>query len=134
MRREERIAVDEAARLHPNGWSSLEVRLLDISANGFRAQCEARVPAGSCVALEVPGHGRTPAYVTWRRGDRFGARFAEPIALDRSGWAQLPPERLLARMLVERSEARAAGAAGHEIELRRRILAGLPVRRGSAAD
>ena len=131
MRQEDRIAVDEAARLHPNGWSSLEVRLIDLSVNGFRAQCEARVPAGSCVALEVPGKGRVAAYVTWRRGDRFGARFVEPIAIDRSGWGALPQERLLARMLVERSEARAAGDTGHEIELRRRILDGLPiVRRG----
>lgn len=130
MRREDRIAVDEAARLHPNGWSSLEVRLLDLSANGFRAHCEARVPAGSCVALELPGAGRVTAYVTWRRGDRFGAQFSEPIQVERSGWAALAPERQLARMLVERSEARAAGEAGHEIELRRRILRSLPVRRG----
>jgi hypothetical protein len=130
MRREERIAVDAAARLHPNEWSSLEVRLLDLSPNGFRAQCDARVPAGSCVALELPNKGRVIAYVSWRRGDRFGAQFAEPIKVEAAGWGKLPQERSLARMLVERSQAYAEGEIGQELELRRRILNSLPMRRG----
>jgi len=130
VRREERINVDEPARLHPNDWSSVEVRLLDLSANGFRAECDARVPAGSCVALEVPGRGRVTAYVTWRRGDRFGAQFADPIDLDRCGWSPVAAEQLLARMLVERAEAHGGGRSGHELELRRQILNKLTMRRG----
>lgn len=133
MRAEERVEIDEPARLHPNDWSNLEVRLLDVSANGFRAECEARVPAGSCVSLEVPGKGLVIAYVTWRRSNRFGARFLEPLDVAQSGWSAMPKEQLLARMLVDRSHARGSGELGREVELRRRILDSLPIRRGHEA-
>ena len=127
MRREERLAVDERARLHPNDWSSLEVRVLDLSSNGFRGECEARVLVGTCVTLEVPGIGPSQAYVTWRRGNRFGAQFSTPLVVSQTGCAPLPQEAVLGRMLVERAEARSGGLYRHEIELRRRILSSLPM-------
>jgi hypothetical protein len=40
-RRSERLAVDAETRLRPNSWSSLQIRMLDLSASGFRAECEA---------------------------------------------------------------------------------------------
>ena len=127
MRREERLPIDEPARLHPNEWSSLEVRVLDLSSNGFRAECEARVTVGSCVTLELPGIGSELAYVTWRRGDRFGAKFTKPLVVDDCNWSGLPSDKVLARMLVERATARRVGHYGHEIELRRKILDALPM-------
>ena len=131
MRREERLPLDEPARLHPNEWSSLEVRVLDLSNNGFRAECEARVTVGSCVTLELPGIGSELAYVTWRRGDRFGAKFRQPVSIEHCGWSSLTRQAVLARMLVERAAARSVGQYGSEFELRRKILDGLPMVRVS---
>ena len=127
MRREKRLPVDEPARLHPNDWSSLEVRVLDLSSNGFRAECEARVAVGSCVTLELPGIGSKLAYVTWRRGDKFGAKFSQPVSIGDCGWSHLSHQAVLARMLVERAAARSVGQYGAEFELRRKILDGLPI-------
>lgn len=133
MRREERVPVEATTRLRPNEWSSVEVRLLDVSANGFRAECEARVLTGAAIALDVPGRGETLAYVSWRRGNRFGARFAEPIDVAAAGWTPVRGVQLLSRLLIERAEARAGGRMGHELEMRRRILESLPMRRGGEA-
>lgn len=134
MRREKRTAVDEAARLHPNSWSSLEVRVLDMSANGFRAECEARVAVGSPVALEVEGLGRLHAHVTWRRGQRFGAKFDRPTDISQCGWTAVPQQVVLSRMLIDRAEAAQTGQFGQELELRRKILHGLPVRPVAGAE
>lgn len=134
MRQEERTPLDEPARLHPNSWSSLEVRVLDLSPSGFKAECEARVTVGNCVTLEVPGVGLCYASVTWRRGNRFGAKFADQIDLSDCGWSPVSREAALARMLVERARARRTGQFAAELELRRKILDGLPVRRGREAE
>ncbi len=129
MRQEKRTEIDEPARLHPNSWSSLEVRVLDLSAGGFRAQCEARVMVGSPVTIEVEGIGPVHARVTWRRGDRLGAKFDSPIDLSRCRWSALSEEVVLSRMLVERARANKTGAFGQELELRRKILQALPVKK-----
>ncbi len=134
MRREKRTEIDEAARLHPNNWSSLEVRVLDISQGGFRAECEARVVAGSPVTLEVPGVGPANAHVTWRRGNRFGAKFDQPLEMDRCVWSPLCDQVVLSRMLVERATAHQSGAFGHELEWKRRILESLPIRPLAGAE
>jgi hypothetical protein len=128
VRQEKRTQVDEATRLHPNDWSSLEVQVQDISPSGFRAECEARVLVCSRVLLEVPGVGPVHAVVAWRRGNRFGAKFDRPIDLARCTWAPAADEVVLSRMLVDRAAAWEAGAAGRERELKRRILEALPVR------
>ena len=127
MRKEKRTEIDEAARLHPNHWSSLEVRVLDLSANGFKAECEARVTVGSSIALEVPGVGMAHAHVSWRRGERFGARFDEPIDVSRCTWEPLSQQVTLSRLLYERAEAHRSGHIGQDLELRRKILAALPL-------
>jgi len=129
VRQERRTEIDEPARLHPNSWSSLEVRVLDLSTNGFRAECEARVVVGGPVTLEVAGLGPVRAHVTWRRGDRFGAKFDVPIELECCEWAALCDQGVLSRMLVERARANRSGAFSQELELRRKILDSLPVKR-----
>ena len=134
VRREKRTEIDETARLHPNSWSSLEVRVLDVSANGFRAECEARVMPGSPVTLEVPGVGPAHAHVTWRRGNRFGAKFDRPLDMVRCGWAPICDQVVLFRMLIERAKARETGEFGDELELTRKILDGLPVRPVAGAE
>ena len=129
MRKANRVVVDEAVRLHPNEWSSLEVRLLDCSEAGFRAECEARVRPGNLVTLELPGIGPARAQVSWCRGREFGARFVETVEFERSELGTPPAETVLARLLVQRAEAHRGNLRDHEEELRRRILDALPMQR-----
>ena len=132
-RKSERLPLDAEARLRPNSWSSLQIRMLDLSTAGFRAQCEARVQPGGSVSLDVPGIGAVEAQVEWQRGDQFGARFFAPIDLNRCQWTFRERHNALARMLVERAAARRAGRRGAESHLRREILAALPLRKGCAS-
>ncbi|HEX8654373.1 MAG TPA: PilZ domain-containing protein [Allosphingosinicella sp.] len=129
MRRSERMPVDETTRLRPNAWSSLEVKLVDLSDTGFRAECEATILCGSAIRIELPGLGEIEAQVTWRRRGEIGAKFIVPINLARCTAAKLDDETVLARLLVERAEARTTGRFTHEQKLRRQILAALPMRR-----
>jgi len=129
MRRNERIAVDETARLRPNGWSSLEVRIVDLSEAGFRAKCEATILCGSPIRIDLPGLGEVEAQVSWRRNGEIGACFILPIDLSRCTAARASSETLLARLLVQRADARSAGRFRQEQQLRRQILGALPMRR-----
>lgn len=129
VRRSERLPVDETTRLRPNGWSSLEVRMIDLSATGFRAECEAMVMVGGPVWVELPGLGETEAQVTWRRSGEMGAKFVVPIDMDRCRLNPVTREAVLARLLVERADARSSGRFAHEQRLRRQILGALPMRR-----
>ncbi|MEA3053483.1 MAG: hypothetical protein QOG72_2386 [Sphingomonadales bacterium] len=132
-RQSERLPLDAETRLRPNSWSSLQIRMLDLSVQGFRAQCEARVQPGSSVSLDVPGIGPVEAQVEWQRGDQFGARFYAPIELQRCQWTFRQRHHTLARLLVERAAAKRAGRRAAEVQLRRDILSALPMRKGSAS-
>ena len=130
MRNSERIAVDAPARLHPNSWSSLEVRLLDWSEQGFRASCDARVRVGDIVTLEIAAAAPARAYVSWCRDGEIGARFIEPFP---PGSVPLPPageEVQLARLLLSRAAAHRSNRRDCEQALRERIRKTLPLRRG----
>ena len=127
-----RVAVDESARLRPNDWSSLEVRMIDLSSTGFRARCEARLQKGGPVSLDLPGIGTVEAQVEWQRDDVFGARFFQPIDLAFCTWSPQERESSLAQLLVERAAARRAGRKRVEEDFRRQILAALPIHKGSA--
>ena len=130
-RRAERLALDESTRLQPNSWSSLEIRMLDLSPLGFRARCDARLLPGSGVTLEIPGLGAVEAQVEWQRGDEFGAHFFTAIDLDRCGWSLGERAHPLAQLLVQRAQARASWRGGAEAQIRRRILDALPIRKGN---
>jgi hypothetical protein len=92
------MPVDETARLRPNDWSSLEVRLVDLSAEGFRAECEATMLRGSTIRIELPGIGEVEAQLTWRRGGEIGARFMAPIDLSRCTVSGVSGGAVLARL------------------------------------
>ena len=128
-RRSERVPVDETTRLRPNAWSSLEVRIVDLSATGFRAECDAMVMVGGPVWVELPGLGEVEAQVTWRRRGEIGAKFVLPIETERCGLHPMAREAVLARLLVERADARSTGRFSHEQRLRQQILDTLPMRR-----
>ena len=129
MRKGERKAVDALARLHPNGWSSLEVRLIDCSENGFRAESEARVLNHEQVTLELPEIGPVKAQIAWCRDREFGAFFLEPIDFDRVKLAPVGDHQWLARLLVQRAAARKSQLWEHEERLRQEIARSLPVHR-----
>lgn len=128
-RSERRLALDETARLAPNEWSNVEIRLLECTARDFRAAAPVTVRAGGPVMLEIPGIGWVRAYVSWQGGDQFTALFAEPIDLARAGFMSVNREAVLARLLTERAAAHAAGNDTEERDLRMRIRENLPVRR-----
>lgn len=132
-RQSERLPLDAETRLRPNSWSSLQIRMLDLSAEGFRAECDARVQPGGSVSLDVPGIGAVDAQVEWQRGNQFGARFFAPIELKRCRWTFRQRHHALARLLVERAAAKRAGRRGAEVQLRREILSALPMRKGCAS-
>lgn len=48
-------------------------RLANISAAGFMAECEQKIPKGSIVEVSLPDRGRVRAEVRWVLGWRFGA-------------------------------------------------------------
>ncbi|HEY0150162.1 MAG TPA: PilZ domain-containing protein [Allosphingosinicella sp.] len=128
-RRAERRAVSGSARMRPNDWSSVEVGMLDLSEDGFRARCEIRLRAGSGVSIEVPGVGSVEAQVEWQRGGEFGARFYQPIDLSACAWTLDERHNALAHLLVARAGAKAANRSAAEAQLRRRILNSLPMRK-----
>jgi hypothetical protein len=132
-RRSERLPLDAETRLRPNSWSSLQVKMLDLSASGFRAECEAKVKPGGSVSLDVPGIGSVEAQVEWQRGGQFGARFFEPIELKSCQWTFPDRHQTLARLLVERAAAKRAGRRGAESQIRREMLSALPMRKGVAS-
>ncbi|HEX8579710.1 MAG TPA: PilZ domain-containing protein [Allosphingosinicella sp.] len=128
-RRAERRAVSGSARMRPNSWSSVEVAMLDLSEHGFRARCDVRLRAGSGVSIEIPGAGTVEAQVEWQRGDEFGARFYQALDLAVCGWTGEERHSALAQLLVARAGAKAAGRPVAEAQLRRQILASLPIRK-----
>lgn len=129
LRRAERLALDEAARMRPNDWSSLEIHMHDLSELGFRGACDARLQRGGCVTLEVPGVGPVEAQVEWQRGNQFGARFLLPINLEACQWTLAERHEALAQLLVQRAAAAKAGRRGADAQMRRKILDALPMRR-----
>jgi hypothetical protein len=127
LRQAERLSVDAPARLRPNSWSSIEVRLIDLSESGFRARCEARVQVGSCVSLDVAGIGPVDAQVEWQRSGTFGARFLVPIDLHNCGWTGEARGPVLAELLFQRAAAKKAGRDQAEKQIRSRIGRTLPM-------
>lgn len=129
-RRAERMPLDASTRLRPNEWSSLEVRMIDLSSSGFRASCEARLRPGSCVSLDIPGVGAVDAQVEWQRGDMLGARFFQEIDVARCTWSPRERVSVLAKLLIDRAAAARAGQAEVEKQIRQRILQAMPISKG----
>ena len=130
MRKAERIALDEPVRLDPNDWSSVEVHLLDCSESGFRARCDVRIAPGFLVNLEIPGIGRSQAYVIWCRGGEIGGKFVVPLDLAGAAFKPIGEEKMLARLLVQRARAHKSGRFDQEQQLRDAIARTLPIRKG----
>jgi hypothetical protein len=89
-RRSPRTRVSGTAALRQHNDFAVEVRIRDVSTEGFMAQCPDPVRIGSYVAIEVAGIGPVRAQVRWQLGDRMGGQFEDPISLSRCDWAAAP--------------------------------------------
>jgi hypothetical protein len=65
------------ATLHDG--STAAMTLVDLSAHGFMARCEAGVARGDGLWLELPLLGLVAAEVRWALGGRFGCRLERAI-------------------------------------------------------
>jgi hypothetical protein len=81
-RRAPRLPIEVEAKMRELGASGIEAKVLNISQRGFMAASDGRFEVGSRVWLILPGRERANAVVKWIAGDKIGAEFAEPIALD----------------------------------------------------
>ena len=81
-RRQTRIPVAIEARVRPLGEEGCEARILNISESGFMAETSEHYEVGSRVWLILPGRERANAVVKWIAGNKIGAEFAEPIAVE----------------------------------------------------
>lgn len=81
-RRQIRHSVEMDAKVRELGASGVEARILNISEHGFMAETNHPFEIGTRVWLMLPGRDRANALVKWAAGDKIGAEFAEPIALD----------------------------------------------------
>ena len=81
-RRADRLDVAIHARVRPLGEEGCEARVLNISETGFMAATSELYEVGSRIWLILPGRERASALVKWIAGDKLGAEFAEPIAME----------------------------------------------------
>ncbi|HVL78852.1 MAG TPA: PilZ domain-containing protein [Sphingomicrobium sp.] len=81
-RRFSRHPVDLDAKVRELGANGVEARVLNISERGFMAQSDGRFEVGSRIWLILPGRDRANAVVRWTAGDKLGAEFSEPIAME----------------------------------------------------
>ena len=81
-RRSRRLPVELEAKMRELGACGVEAKVLNISERGFMAESDARFEVGSRVWLMLPGRERANAVIKWTAGDKIGAEFAEPIAIE----------------------------------------------------
>lgn len=86
-RRTARVDVSDAqVSLSPRTLYNIEIKVRNVSAAGFMAECAAPVRIGSYVTLDIPGIGPVEAQVRWQIGMRMGGMFLDPISLGRCEW------------------------------------------------
>lgn len=77
-----RAPVDLEAHVREMGTTGTEVRVLNISAEGFMAESDAEYEVGARIWLILPGRERASAVVRWTAAGKLGAQFAEPLSDD----------------------------------------------------
>lgn len=80
QRRGERTRVDIDGDLRMPAIADFAVRILDISTDGFLAECEAPFAPGSPLRLTLIGIGIFDTSVIWQRSGKLGCVFASPIS------------------------------------------------------
>lgn len=78
-RRQDRVSIAMAAKLRDRHSNKYDVRLLDLSVTGFRAEAHYALDAGQIVWLTIPGMQGLEATIAWRRGMEIGCSFRNPL-------------------------------------------------------
>ena len=91
-RREERLSIATVAKLRDRHSNKYDVRLLDLSVTGFRAEAHYALDAGQIVWLTIPGMQGLEATVAWRRG------IERKLGILRETYAMLNSEAQAGRM------------------------------------
>jgi len=81
-RRAPRVSVELDVTMRELGASGIDAKVLNISETGFMAETDGHFEVGSRVWLMLPGRERANAVVKWTAGDKLGAEFAEPMAVN----------------------------------------------------
>ena len=85
-RRSPRVRLTEMTQLRSTDFRGVDVTVCDISTSGFMVECLRPVLIGSFVSVDLPGIGPVNAQVRWQVGGRMGAKFLDPISLNRCDW------------------------------------------------
>lgn len=85
-RRAQRVEIRQATRLRSNDQAVIDVTVCDLSTSGFMANCMRSVLIGSYISLDLPGIGPVNAQVRWQVGRKMGAKFLDPVSLQRCDW------------------------------------------------
>lgn len=79
---DDRIPVFHRTRaMGPDG-QPLSLVIVDLSASGLMARCEAKLEAGSRLQVMFPAIGMCSAKVSWSLGGRIGCELDHPIGLE----------------------------------------------------
>jgi hypothetical protein len=92
QRKTPRTRVSGTTALRHQNVYAVEVRIHDVSTEGFMAECGDPIRIGSFVSLDVPGIGPVDAQVRWQLGSQMGGQFVDPISLARCDWTATPVE------------------------------------------
>jgi len=65
------------------GGDELRVRIISLSARGFRLRGSAHLQEGAQLAIMLPGYGEVFGRVVWVAGDECGGILQEPIPIDK---------------------------------------------------
>ena len=120
-RRAPRLAISLDASLRERGRTPFAVRLVDISADGCRAETYCTVEPGADVWVKLPGLEPRYSRIIWSQGGFAGIAFEAPLheaVLDLlASVDRVPSESELAelRSISRRCRTLAADEAGHHL-------------------
>lgn len=78
-RQQQRVPIAIPARLRDRHSNKYNVRLLDLSVTGFRAEAHYSLDPGQIVWLAIPGMQGLEATIAWRHGLEIGCSFRQPL-------------------------------------------------------
>ena len=81
LRQVERDAVHFRTRGVSAGGHAFPLLIVNTSAKGLMARCEAELAEGERLRIALPAAGNVEAEVRWSLGGRIGVEFTEVIAL-----------------------------------------------------
>jgi hypothetical protein len=76
----ERRATEAPSTMRADGYTPVDVVVLDISRSGVRIQTDAALDIGQEITIGLAGAGVTHAFVAWARNGEYGCAFERPIA------------------------------------------------------